>query len=635
MQTGKINVQTENIFPIIKKFLYSDHEIFLRELIANAVDATSKIKTLSSLDKMKDELGDLTIEVILDKENKTLTIKDRGIGMTADEIDKYINQIAFSGAEEFVKKFKNKSEAEQAGLIGHFGLGFYSSFMVSDKVLIKTKTFKKGAGSKAVEWECDGSPEYTINEIEKSDRGTEIVLYINEESKEFLEESRILELLNKYCKFLPVAIRFGNEKTWEKSETEKDEKGEPKEIEVEKPRIINNTNPLWKQKPSELTDENYKSFYRELYPMTFEDPLFNIHLNVDYPFNLTGILFFPKVKKNFEVQRDKIQLYCNQVFVTDSVEGIVPDFLTLLHGVIDSPDIPLNVSRSYLQSDSNVKKISGHIMKKVADKLEEIFKNNREEFEKKWDDIKVFIEYGMISEPKFFERAEKFCLLKTMNNKYFTLGEYKEYIKENQTDKDGNLTYLYTSNVEDQHSYIQNAQERGYDILVLDGPVDNHFINALEQKFEKSHFVRVDAEVADKLIKKTDDLPSKLSEEQTKQLTELFEQQVNKALYHISVENLGENDLPVTVTQNEFMRRMKDMSAMGGGQYSFMGNMPDSYNLVLNSNHKLMNQLLVTEDQEVKVKMSRQLIDIALLSQNLLKGEALTDFIKRSVDIIQ
>ena len=635
MQTGKINVQTENIFPIIKKFLYSDHEIFLRELIANAVDATTKIKTLSSLDKMKDELGDLTIEVILDKPNKTLTIKDRGIGMTADEIDKYINQIAFSGAEEFVKKFKNKTEAEQAGLIGHFGLGFYSSFMVSDKVEINTKTFKKGAGTKAVRWECDGSPEYSINEIEKSDRGTEIVLHISEESNEFLEENRILDLLNKYCKFLPVPIRFGNEKTWEKSETEKDEKGEPKEVQVERPRIINNTNPLWKQKPAELKDEDYKKFYHELYPMSFEDPLFSIHLNVDYPFNLTGIMFFPKVKKNFEVQRDKIQLYCNQVFVTDSVEGIVPDFLTLLHGVIDSPDIPLNVSRSYLQSDSNVKKISGHIMKKVADKLEEIFKNNREEFEKKWDDIKVFIEYGMISEPKFFERAEKFCLFKNVSDKYFTLAEYKDYIKENQTDKEGSLTYIYTSNTEDQHSYIQNAQERGYDILVLDGPIDNHFINALEQKFEKSHFVRVDAEVADKLIKKTDDLPSKLSEEQTKQLTELFESQVNKAVYHISVENLGENDLPVTVTQNEFMRRMKDMSAMGGGQYAFMGNMPDSYNLVLNSNHKLMSQLLASESQEDKEKMIKQLIDLALLSQNLLKGEALTGFIKRSVDIIQ
>jgi len=635
MQTGKINVQTENIFPIIKKFLYSDHEIFLRELIANAVDATTKIKTLSSLDKMKDELGDLTIEVILDKPSKTLTIKDRGIGMTADEIDKYINQIAFSGAEEFVKKFKNKTEAEQAGLIGHFGLGFYSSFMVSDKVEINTKTFKKGAGTKAVRWECDGSPEYSITEIEKSDRGTEIVLHISEESNEFLEEHRILDLLNKYCKFLPVPIRFGNEKTWEKSETEKDDKGEPKEIQVEKPRIINNTNPLWKQKPADLKDEDYKKFYHELYPMSFEDPLFSIHLNVDYPFNLTGIMFFPKVKKNFEVQRDKIQLYCNQVFVTDSVEGIVPDFLTLLHGVIDSPDIPLNVSRSYLQSDSNVKKISGHIMKKVADKLEEIFKNNREEFEKKWDDIKVFIEYGMISEPKFFERAEKFCLFKNVNDKYFTINEYKDYIKENQTDKEGSLTYIYTSNTEDQHSYIQNAQERGYDILVFDGPIDNHFINALEQKFEKSHFIRVDAEVADKLIKKTDDLPSKLSEEQTKQLTELFEKQVNKATYHISVENLGENDLPVTVTQNEFMRRMKDMSAMGGGQYAFMGNMPDSYNLVLNSNHKLMNQLLATESSDEKERMIKQLIDLALLSQNLLKGEALTGFIKRSVDIIQ
>ncbi len=635
MQTGKINVQTENIFPIIKKFLYSDHEIFLRELIANAVDATTKLKTLSSLDKVKDELGDLTIEVILDKANKTLTIRDRGIGMTAEEIEKYINQIAFSGAEEFVKKFKNKSEAEQAGLIGHFGLGFYSSFMVSDKVEINTKTFKKGAGTKAVKWECDGSPEYTINEIEKTGRGTDIVLYINEESNEFLEENRILELLNKYCKFLPVPIRFGNEKTWEPSETEKDDKGEPKQVEVEKPRIINNTNPLWKQKPSELKDEDYKNFYRELYPMTFEDPLFSIHLNVDYPFDLTGILFFPKVKKNFEVQRDKIQLYCNQVFVTDSVEGIVPDFLTLLHGVLDSPDIPLNVSRSYLQSDSNVKKISGHIMKKVADKLEDIFKNNREEFEKKWDDIKVFIEYGMISEPKFFERAEKFCLFKSIDNKYYTFTEYKDFIKDNQTDKDGNLIYLYTSHIDDQHSYIQNVQERGYDILVMDGPIDNHFINSLEQKFEKSHFVRVDAEVADKLIKKTDDLPSKLSEDQTKQLIELFEQQVNKAIYHITVENLGENDLPVTVTQNEFMRRMKDMSAMGGGSYAFMGNMPDSYNLVLNSNHKLMNQLLENSNEENNVKMIKQLIDIALLSQNLLKGEALTGFIKRSVDIIK
>lgn len=633
MQTGKINVQTENIFPIIKKFLYSDHEIFLRELVANAVDATTKLKTLSSLDKVKDELGDLTIEVILDKEKKTLTVKDRGIGMTSEEIDKYINQIAFSGAEEFVKKFKNKTEAEQGGLIGHFGLGFYSSFMVSDKVEIRTKTYKKGAGTKAVNWECDGSPEYTINEIEKTDRGTEIILYINEESKEFLEEQRIHELLNKYCKFLPVPIRFGNEKTWETSETEVDEKGEPKSIEIEKPRIINNSNPLWKQKPSELNEEAYKSFYRELYPMTFEEPLFNIHLNVDYPFNLTGILFFPKVKKNFEVQRDKIQLYCNQVFVTDSVEGIVPDFLTLLHGVIDSPDIPLNVSRSYLQSDGNVKKISGHIMKKVADKLEDIFKNNREEFEKKWDDIKVFIEYGIISESKFYDRAEKFCLLKNTEGKYFTFDEYKNHISATQTDKDNKITYIYTTNLDDQHSYIAGARERGYDILMMDGPIDNHFINTLEQKFENSHFVRVDAEVADKLIPKTDTLPSKLSEDQTKSVQELFEKELDKKVYHVVIENLSENDMPVIVTQPEFMRRMKDMSAMGGG-YSFMGNMPDNYNLVVNSNHKLIAQILEKDNDDAKSTLIKQLIDLALLSQNLLKGEALTRFINRSVEII-
>ena len=634
MQTGKINVQTENIFPIIKKFLYSDHEIFLRELIANAVDATTKLKTLSSLDKLKDELGDLTIEVVVDKEKKTISVKDHGIGMTAEEIEKYINQIAFSGAEEFVKKFKNKSEAEQGGLIGHFGLGFYSSFMVSEKVEILTKTYKKGAGSKAVRWECDGSPEYTLDDCSKTERGTEVVLHIASDSDEFLEENRILDLLNKYCKFLPVSIRFGNEKTWEKSETEKDEEGKPKDVQIEKPRIINNTNPLWKQKPADLKDEDYKNFYRELYPTTFDDPLFNIHLNVDYPFNLTGILYFPKVKKNFELQRDKIQLYCNQVFVTDSVEGIVPDFLTLLHGVLDSPDIPLNVSRSYLQSDQNVKKISGHIMKKVADKLEELFKTNREEFEKKWDDIKIFIEYGIISEAKFYDRAEKFCLLKDTEGKYFTFNEYKDKVKETQTDKDGNLIYLYTSNANDQHSYIQGALERGYNILVMDGVIDNHFVNTLEQKFEKCHFVRVDAEVTDKLIKKSDTLPSKLSEEQIKKLSEIFEQQVDKSIYHISVENLGESDLPVTVTQPEFMRRMKDMSAMSGG-YSFMGNMPDSYNLVLNSNHKLMSQLLETENQDDKIKIIKQLVDIALLSQNLLKGEALTGFIKRSVDIIK
>lgn len=632
MTTGKINVQTENIFPIIKKFLYSDHEIFLRELVANAMDATTKLKTLTALGKAKDELGDLTIEVKLDKKGRTLTVSDRGIGMTADEIEKYINQIAFSGAEEFVKKFKNKTEAEQAGLIGHFGLGFYSSFMVADRVEIISRSYKKTTG-KAVKWECDGSPEYTLSETPKDGRGTDIVLHINKESDEFLEENRILELLNKYCKFLPFPIRFGNEKKWEPSETEKDDKGEPKQVEVETPRIVNNTSPLWKQKPSDLKDEDYLKFYRELYPYSFEEPLFHIHLNVDYPFNLTGILFFPKVKKNFEVQRDKIQLYCNQVFVTDSVEGIVPDFLTLLHGVIDSPDIPLNVSRSYLQSDSNVKKISGYIMKKVSDKLEEIFNNRREEYEKKWDDIKVFIEYGMISEPKFMEKADKFCLLRTTESKYFTLDEYKNHISPSQTDKDGTLVYLYATDADEQFTYIAGAREKGYDVLLLDGPIDNHFVNALEQKLEKSQFVRVDAEVSDKLIKKDDTQPAKLNEEEIKKIQDLFENQVDKTIYHVLVENLSEKDAPVTVTQPEFMRRMKDMNKMGGGGM-FMGNLPDTYNLVVNANHKLIGRLLDAEPGDDHNKLVKQLVDLALLSQNLLKGEALTQFINRSVDIL-
>jgi len=634
MQNGKINVQTENIFPIIKKFLYSDHEIFLRELISNAVDATTKLKTLASMGKLQEDLGDTTIEVSVNEKKKTLTVKDSGIGMTAEEIDKYINQIAFSGAEEFLKKYKGKTEVEQSGLIGHFGLGFYSSFMVADKVEIRSKTYKKGPGTKAVRWECDGSPEYKIDECDKADRGTEIVLHISGDSKEFLEEYRILDLLKKYCKFLPVPIRFGNEKTWEASETEKDDKGEPKQVEVEKPRIINNTSPLWKQMPSGLTEEDYKKFYRELYPNTFEEPLFNIHLNVDYPFNLTGILFFPKVKRNYEVQRDKIQLYCNQVFVTDSVEGIVPDFLTLLHGVLDSPDIPLNVSRSYLQSDQNVKKISGHITKKVADRLEEIFKNNREEYEKKWDDIKLFIEYGMISEPKFNERAEKFALFKDTEGKFYTFDEYKKHIKDTQTDKDKSLVYLYTTNIEEQHSYIEAAKGRGYNILVMDTPLDGHFINSLEQKFEKSQFTRVDADVVDKLIKKEDQLPSKLTEDQQKQLTTVFEALVDKARFHVSFESLSENDLPVVITQPEFMRRMKDMSAIGGG-YEFMGSMPDNYNLVVNPNHRLIGQLAETGDELSRSTLAKQLIDLALLSQNLLKGSDLTSFIQRSVEIIK
>jgi len=634
LQTGKINVQTENIFPIIKKFLYSDHEIFLRELISNAVDATIKLRTLASMGKYQEDLGDVTMEVSLDPKKKTLTVKDKGIGMTADEVEKYINQIAFSGAEEFLKKYKGKTEVEQSGLIGHFGLGFYSSFMVSDKVEIRTKTYKKGAGSKSVRWECDGSPEYKLEECDKTDRGTEIILHISDDSKEFLEEFRVLDLLKKYCKFLPVPIRFGNEKTWEASETEKDDKGEPKQVEVEKPRIINNTNPLWKQMPAGLTDEDYKKFYRELYPHTFEEPLFNIHLNVDYPFNLTGILFFPKVKRNFEVQRDKIQLYCNQVFVTDSVEGIVPDFLTLLHGVLDSPDIPLNVSRSYLQSDQNVKKISGHIMKKVADRLEEIFKNNREEFEKKWDDIKLFIEYGMVSEPKFYERAEKFFLFKDTEGKFYTFEEYKKKIQDAQTDKEKSLVYLYTTNPEEQHGFITAATGRGYNVLVMDTPLDTHFVNALEQKFEKSHFSRVDADVIDKLIAKEDQLPSKLTEDQQKQITAVFETLVDKNRFHVVFESLSENDMPVIITQPEFMRRMKDMSAIGGG-YEFMNNMPDNYNMVVNPNHRLVGQLAETSDEPARDRLAKQLIDLALLSQNLLKGSELTSFIQRSVDIIQ
>lgn len=635
MQTGKINVQTENIFPIIKKFLYSDHEIFLRELISNAVDATQKLKALNSMGQYKEELGNLTIDVILDKENKTLTVRDSGIGMTAEEVDKYINQIAFSGAEEFVKKYKGKSEADAAQLIGHFGLGFYSSFMVSKKVEILTKTYRKGPGSKAVKWECDGSPEYTLVETEKATRGTDVVLHIADDSTEFLEEPKILELLKKYCKFLPVPIRFGNEKKWEKVEGVKDEKGNDKYEEHEYPRIINNTNPAWKRKPSELNEEDYKSFYRELYPFTFEEPLFNIHLNVDYPFNLTGILYFPKVKKNIEVQREKIQLYSNQVFVTDSVEGIVPDFLTLMHGVLDSPDIPLNVSRSYLQSDSNVKKISNHIMKKVADKLEEIFKNNREEYESKWDDIKMFIEYGIISEPKFWEKAEKFTLLKDTDNKFYTFEEYKNAVKDTQTDKDKKMIYLYATDKAEQHSFIEPVKELGYSILLMDGVLDNHFINALEQKFEDTSFVRVDSNVPDKLINKEEQMPSKLTEEEQNKIKPIFENVAGKEQYTVLFESMSESSMPVQITRPEFMRRMKDMSLLGGSGMSYMGNLPDSYNLVINSNHVLINKIAQEANEDAKKIMAKQLIDIAKLSQNLLKGEELTGFIKRSIDILQ
>jgi molecular chaperone HtpG len=633
MQKGQINIQTENIFPIIKKFLYSDHEIFLRELISNAVDATQKIKTLASVGKFTGELGDLTIEVIADKKAGTLSIKDRGIGMNAEEIDKYINEIAFSSAEEFVKKFKTKTESERNAIIGHFGLGFYSSFMVADKVELNTKTYKKGGATKAMKWECDGSPEYTLSETDKEDRGTEVIVYLDDDSKEFLEEHRILGLLKKYSKFLPVPIQFGTETVTETIEGEKDEDGNDKTIEVQKPRIINNTNPLWKKKPASCSDEEYKSFYRELYPMTFEAPLFQIHLNVDYPFNLTGILYFPKLKKNVEIQKDKIQLYSNQVFVTDSVEGIVPDFLTLLHGVIDSPDIPLNVSRSYLQSDASVKKISGYIMRKVSDKLEELFKKDRESFEKKWDDIRVFIQYGMISEEKFFDRAKKFMLYKNTEGKYFTREEYEKHIKKLQTDKDKNLVILYTSDIEAQHSYIEAAKEKGYDILVLDGILDSHFINTMEQKESTTRFTRVDSDTVDKLIKNDEEIPSKLDDKQKDELKPLIERSIDKEKFSVVFENLSENDVPFMITQPEFMRRMKDMSALGGGMMG-MDNLPDQYNLVVNANHPLMTKILDEKKEDTQNKIVKQVYDLALLSQNLLKGQSLSEFVKRNIDMI-
>lgn len=635
MQQGKINVQTENIFPIIKKFLYSEHEIFLRELISNAVDATQKLKTLAALGKYEGDISDLTIEVTLNKKKKTISVKDKGIGMNAAEVEKYINQIAFSSAEEFIKKFKTKTESEMNAIIGHFGLGFYSSFMVSKKVEILSKTYLTKGDTKAVKWECDGSPDYTMDETDKTDRGTEVILHIAEDSKDYLEEYKLLEILKKYCKFLPVPIRFGNEKVWEKVEGEKDKDGNDKEVEVEKPRIINNTEPLWKKRPVDLKDEDYKKFYHELYPFTFEDPLFWIHLNVDYPFNLTGILYFPKVKKNLEVQKDKIQLYCNQVFVTDSVEGIVPDFLTLLHGVIDSPDIPLNVSRSYLQSDPNVKKISNHITKKVADKLETLFKDSRPEFETKWDDIKVFIEYGIISQPEFFDRAKKFCLLKNVDGKYFTLDAYEELVKPVQKDKEGQLIYLYTTNPQEQYSFIQPVKDRGYDVLLMDGILDAHFINTLEQKLEKTRFTRVDADTLDKLIKKEDVLPSKLNEEQQKSIREMIEKQIDNKKFSLVFESLSEKESPFLITQNEFMRRMKDMSALGGGGYGFMGEMPENYNLVVNSNNPLIGRLLIEPDGAKQAGIIKQLFDLALLSQNMLKGKDLADFITNSLSKIE
>jgi molecular chaperone HtpG len=685
MAKGNIGVTTDNIFPVIKKFLYSDHEIFLREIVSNAVDATQKLKTLASVGEFKGELGDLKVSVSIDKNAGTLTISDHGIGMTADDIEKYINQIAFSGAEEFVEKYKNDANA----IIGHFGLGFYSSFMVSKQVEIVTLSYKDGA--KAMRWSCDGSPEFTLDETEKATRGTDIILHIDDENKDFLEESRIEGLLKKYCKFLPIEIAFGKKKEWK----------DGKEVETEEDNIINDTNPAWIRKPADLKDEDYDKFYRDLYPMG-ENPLFHIHLNVDYPFNLTGILYFPKVKNNIELQRNKIQLYCNQVFVTDSVEGIVPEFLTLLHGVIDSPDIPLNVSRSYLQSDSNVKKISSHITKKVADRLQEIFKSDRSQYEEKWDNLSLFVVYGMLTEEKFYEKAEKFMLFKNTDKKYFTLEEYKTLITTEQTDKDGNLIVLYTNNTIDQHSYIETAKAKGYDVIILDGQLDNHLINTLEQKNEKMRFVRVDADVVERLIVKEDLSSTNLTDTQRDALTTVFRSQVpkmDKTEFMVTFENLGSNALPIIITQQEFMRRMKDMSAMGGGMMSFYGEMPDSYNLVVNTANPIIERILKatesacnanvapilaekkkiddritdinTENKDKKYdeisqeskdeksaleknsgelrskadaiysefakenKEIRQVIDLALLNNNMLRGEALSNFVKRSIDLMK
>jgi len=634
MSKGNINVSVENIFPLIKKFLYSDHEIFLRELISNGTDATSKLKHLISIGEAKTELGDAKIEIILDKKANTLTIKDQGLGMTADEVEKYINQIAFSGAEEFLDKYKDN----EAGIIGHFGLGFYSAFMVADKVEIITKSFKDES---AAHWTCDGSPEYILVEHEKADRGTEIILHIAEDSKEFLEETKISELLNKYNRFNQVPIKFGTEEINDPEftpKTTKDKDGkettEPhKQITVDK--IINNTDPAWTKKPADLEAEDYTNFYRELYPMQFEESLFHIHLNVDYPFNLTGILFFPKLSPSMDMQKDKIQLYQNQVFVTDNVEGIVPDFLQMLKGVIDSPDIPLNVSRSYLQADGAVKKISGYITKKVGDKLASLFKNNREDFESKWNDIKVIIEYGMLSEDKFFDKAQKFALYPTVEDSFYTFNEFIEKTKDAQTDKDGNHIILYAANKDAQHSYIHSANEKGYEVLLLDSPIISHLMQKLETSNEKVKFTRVDADHIDNLIKKEDTVISKLSDEEKESLKPMIENVVPKQTYTVQLEAMDSNASPFIITVPEFMRRMKEMSASGGGGMMGMGNLPEMYNLVVNTNHELVGEILRTKTSKKRDRLISQSFDLAKLSQNLLHGEDLTNFIKRSYELIK
>ncbi|WP_298881112.1 molecular chaperone HtpG [uncultured Polaribacter sp.] len=634
MAKGNINVSVENIFPLIKKFLYSDHEIFLRELISNGTDATSKLKHLISIGEAKTELGETKMEVSIDKDAKTITIKDRGLGMTADEVEKYINQIAFSGAEEFLDKYKDN----EAGIIGHFGLGFYSAFMVADKVEIKTKSFKD---EPAAHWTCDGSPEYTLVETDKSDRGTEIILHVAEDSLEFLEDSKIEGLLNKYNRFNQVPIKFGTKEINDPeftpaTTTDKDgkETTEPhKQITVDK--IINNTNPAWTKAPADLSDEDYENFYRELYPMQFEESLFHIHLNVDYPFNLTGILFFPKLSQNMDMQKDKIQLYQNQVFVTDNVEGIVPDFLQMLKGVIDSPDIPLNVSRSGLQADGAVKKISGYITKKVADKLASIFKKDRADFEKKWNNIKVIIEYGMLSEDKFFDKAKKFALYPTVADTYFTFDELIEKTKDSQTDKDGNHVILYAAHKEGQHSYIQDATAKGYEVLLLDSPIISHLMQKLEGAGEKIKFTRVDADHIDNLIKKDDNVISKLSDEEKETLKPIIEAAVPKETYTVQLEAMDSDASPFLITVPEFMRRMKEMQASGGGGMMGMGNFPDMYNLVVNTNSPLVSDILNNKDEAAQKGLISQAFDLAKLSQNLLHGEELTNFIKRSYELIK
>jgi molecular chaperone HtpG len=630
MAKGKIKVESENIFPVIKKFLYSDHEIFLRELVSNAVDATLKLNVLSKTGDFKGTLEGLQIEVSIDKDAGTLTVSDNGIGMTEQETKQYLNQVAFSGAEEFLKKYEGQTK--DSGIIGHFGLGFYSAFMVSQKVEVQSLSYKED--SQPVKWECDGNPEYKTSKGNRTEHGTDVIIHIDDESKEFLEEDRIRGILDKYCKFLPVPIKFGMRSEWiDDPSGEKDENDQPKRIETKVENIINNPKPAWTKKPKDLSEEDYNSFYKELYPTTFEDPLFHIHLNVDHPFHLTGILYFPRLKNNIQLQKNKIQLFSNQVFITDSVENIVPEFLTLLHGVIDSPDIPLNVSRSFLQEDRQVKQISSHISKKVADKLASLFKKDRDDFASKWDDIKVFMEYGALTDEKFFDRIKKALLFKNSEGEFFTIEEYKEKIKESQTDKDGKLVHLYTNDPDGQHQFISIAKNKGYDVLVLDSPLTPHFVQFLEQKLENTSFIRVDSDSIDKLIKKEDAAESNLSEDQENELKGLLENIVDKQQYTVQFEALTENDQPLTITQPEFFRRMKEQQELGGGMM-MTGNMPDMFNLVVNANHPLISKILIEQDAEKKANLAEQAVDLAKLSQNMLTGEKLTKFIQRSVALI-